>query len=1104
MTDAGFVHLHVHSPFSFLDGADTIETLVDRAAELGMPALALTDHDNVSGAVRFVQACLAAGIKPIIGSELNVEGGDRGSGDRQSDATQYHLTALATSPEGYANLCRLLTASHLHNERGRPRAAWADIVRYKDDIVFLSGCVRGEIPSLIQRRRYAEAERVARRYVDTFGRENFFFELGATELPGQHTLNRTLAELADRLQIQTVATGNVHYARRERHPVHDVLRCIAAGIPLEQPHKERPFNDELYMLSPATMHKRFAWRREAVDNTVRLADRCTPALVLGQPRHSRFPLPEGESSARALLHRLTWSGAERRYGRGGGADRNGDLGSYGHNGRSGRAGGMSNGLRARIEEELAVIAHLDMDDYFLVAWDAVQFAKGRGIRTSGRGSAADSVVAYCLGLTDVDAHGRGLGFERFLSIERGEPPDIDIDIESERRDEVAAYVYERYGRDRVAAVATYHTYHARGALREVGKTLGFPQEEIDALAKRMPYVPADAIERALDHYPELRDSARSLRSDALRRRWLELADALAGLPRHLGTHSSGLVISAHPLTDITPLQMSAKGVPISQFDKDDVEALGLMKLDLLFLRVLGAVNTTTVTIRHRNEQFDYDRIPADDPRTYARLRRGETIGVFQLESPAQRALHPRLRPDSFEDIVASVALIRPGPVKGDMVNPFIARRNKEEPVTYAHPQLEPILKNTYGIVLFQEQIIEIARTIAGFTPGEADKLRRAMSSFRSQKDMDRIGEQFVTKAIARGCEPDVARTIFSYIASYAGYGFCEAHAASFANTAYKTAYLLEHHPAEFYAALLSHQPMGYYPPNTLLWNARHRGVPVRGLCINRSERSWIVEDNGGDEGRSGGMRRNRREQHTLPGALRVALNQVRGLSDATSTAIVTARGERPFTSLQDFCTRVACVTSGEAEQLVLGGAFDALQPNRRALVWQLPTALRQARIARERQRSWDVTDWTATRDGALPANDEAEEQADFSPFDRDMREFRALGLTSRRHLLHHWRPQLHTRGARTCAQAAALPHGHAVTVGGMCIRPHRPPTKSGRTVVFLTLEDETGLIDVTVFEDVYMRYGKDLFVKPLLLVGGTVEHRGQGVSITARHLASLE
>ncbi len=679
------------------------------------------------------------------------------------------------------------------------------------------------------------------------------------------------------------------------------------------------------------MQRRFAWHPRAVANAVAIAERCQPALVLGTPRHPRFTLldehgREQPVDADALLVRLTWEGAKRRYGR------------------------ISAALKRRIEEELAVIRHLAMADYFLVAWDVVQFAKRRGIRSSGRGSAADSVVAYCLGLTSVDAFKRGLSFERFLSIERGEPPDIDIDFEAHRRDEVAAYVYERYGKDHVSAVATYHTYHAKGAIREVGKVLGLPTEEIDAVAKRMPHVPADAIDRALRHYPELRPVARQARATTrCYRRWLKLAQALAGLPRHLGTHSSGLVISADPLTDVTPLQMSAKGVPVSQFDKDDVEALGLMKLDLLFLRMLAAVNTSTEAVRRRDPTFDYDQIPDGDARTYARLRRGDTIGAFQLESPAQRALHPRLKPRTFEDIVASVALIRPGPIKGDMVQPFIARRNNEEPVTYVHPKLEPILKKTYGIVLFQEQIIEIARTVAGFTPGEADRLRRAMSSFRSQAEMDRIGEQFIEKAIANGCEPDVARTIFGYIAGYAGYGFCEAHAASFADIAYKTTYLLEHHPAEFYASLLSHQPMGYYPANTLLWEAKRRGVEARGVCVNRSRAEFTVEYDDetaptatGDDMRPAATRPDGAAHLRTKGrpAIRVGLRQVRALSQATLDAIVEARKDGPFTSLTDFCRRVSPLTAEEAEQLVLAGAFDSFDTNRRMLLWRLPDALR--------------------------------------------------------------------------------------------------------------------------------------------------------------------
>jgi len=469
MTDARFVHLHVHSPFSFLDGASAIDELVRNAAELGMPALALTDHDNLSGAVRFVQACTAAGIKPIIGCELTLAGG-------------WHLTALAASPKGYANLCRIVSAAHLNNPRGKPRAAWEDLIRHRKDVLFLSGCRRGEIPALLYQRRFREAEEAARRYRDALGRDRFLLELEATELPGQHAVNQALVELAQRLGLMAVATGNVHYATRARHPVHDVLRCIALGITLEDPHPRRPFNDQLHLIPPAVMQERLAWFPRAVDNTRAVAERCEPALVLGRPRHPRFPLPGGET-AQGLLHQLTWAGARRRYGR------------------------ISPALRRRIQEELAIIDHLAMADYFLVAWDVVQFARSRGIRSSGRGSAADSVVAYCLGLTEVDAFRRNLRFERFMSIERGEPPDIDIDFEAERRDEVAAYVYERYGRDHVAAVATYHTYHARGAIREVGKVLGFAAEEIDAVAKRMPHLPADAIERALQRYPELRPAA---------------------------------------------------------------------------------------------------------------------------------------------------------------------------------------------------------------------------------------------------------------------------------------------------------------------------------------------------------------------------------------------------------------------------------------------------------------------------------------------------------------------------------------------------------------------------------------------------------------------
>lgn len=1087
-----FAHLHVHSPFSFCDGAGAIKDLVAQAACADIAALALTDHHSLSGAVRWQKLCRGAGIKPILGAEVATEDGG-------------HLTLLARSRRGYANLCALLTEAHLSHERRRPCVAPASLERWAEDLICLSGCRRGRIRTLLRRGDHQQAKEYARWLQGVFGRENFFVELQHDLYPGDRGDLEALAELAEALGAGLVATNNVHYARREQFAIHDLLTCIREHVRIDEPHAARPINAERWLKPPSEMAALFAPWPQALENARCIAQACEDYELSGPGYVPRFPVPPGTKGPE-MLRQLAYQGARERYG------------------------SLEEDLCRRLDHELAVIERMGFVDYFLIVWDVVKFARDRGIRYAGRGSCADSVVAYALGITNVDAYRRGLCFERFINPSRlNALPDIDVDFDARRRDEVAEYVIRRYGPDRVAGVCTFQCFQARGALRETAKVLGVPEHTGRRIASLMPHLSAAALPQAIESFPELRDGGIPWHKLRL---LIELAAALDGLPRHIGTHLGGLVISAQPLTSLSPLQMAAKGIRIIGFDKEDIEELGLFKLDLLALRMLGAVDDSV-----RWTSVEYERLPLDDVPTYDMLRAGETVGAFQLESPAQRSLHQRLQPDNYEDIVASVALIRPGPVQANMVGPFVARRHGKEPVVFTDPRLERILGRTYGVVLFQEQVIELAVEIAGFSPGEADQLRRLMTHQRDQEALAEMAEDFVRRALARGASREVAEMAFKAIRAFAGYGFCEGHAAAFGDIGYRTAYLLRHYPAQFYAALLNNQPMGFYPPHTLLVEARRRGVKVLPLDINQSAPEYTAGD----------------------GWLRIGLKQVKGISEAELEAIVQARQRGPFVSLADFLGRVT-VRRDVAERLILAGAFDTLCPNRKAMMWQLAELLAMLQAKERGEACTKAPSATGAKAcspspssvgskacadagaevfanarsdaGATPCSDACEsansdarrgrnrpyttlrlalaeeaadrppEVEDFPAHDKILHEWDVLGFSLTGHPMALFRDELRKRGVLTAAQLKKTRSGRKVTAAGLVIRPHRPPTRSGRTVVFLSLEDETGLIDATIFEDVYRKYAPVIFANAALLIRGRLE-RNHGLAIVADRVQPL-
>lgn len=1016
------VPLMVRSEFSFLNGASRLEELVKVAAQLGNDTLALTDVDHLCGVPEFLGLCKRHGVRPILGVELTLNTG--------------RIIALAKSRKGFASLCRLLTESHLENERRQPMLQEDRLLDYAEDLILIAGGNDASFASWVYQRRMEKAEAWIRGMQERLGAD-FFVRVERTFQPMQREFNARLASLCSELNIPVVACNPVHYARPDQYRIFDSLSCIRNLIKLDDPHPERPINGFGYLQSPVMLEKLFADMPHALEMTRSIAERCEEYSLNDEMYRPRFGNISEDDSIRTL-YQLTEAGAKRKYG------------------------SINDDLDKRIKYELSVITDLGFAGYFLIVHDLLTFARSKGVRYAGRGSSADSVVAYCLDITKVDAFKRNLRFERFINPERKESlPDIDIDFDRRYREDIVQYVIAKYGQEHVAGVASFNRYRARGAIRDVAKAIGFEAEDIDKLARYSHWaLSAKRIASTLDSRPEIR----SLQVDKNKFELLfELCAGLDDMPRHISAHPCGVMITGAPIQGITPLLRAANGMLISHYEKDGVEDLGLVKFDLLSLPTLGVVEDTAVMVRQHSPKFEYDQIPLDDEKTFELLRSGETTGGFQNESPAQQSLAPRLQARTIEDVIAAVALIRPGPLKGEMVEPFVRRRNGLEQAASIHPVIDKILEHTYGVVLYQEQVISIAVELAGFTPGQADVLRRTISHNRSYEKMAELGEQFVKQSIERGVEPELAEKVFTWIQGYAGYGFCEAHAASFGDTSYKTAYLLQHHPAEFYASLLNHQPMGFFPAATLMNEARRRGIAVFGPDCNSSGATTTVQN----------------------GAIRIGLLQISGMNEAEASKIT---GAAPYASWGDFVRRVR-LNRDLLENLVLSGAFDSLHKNRKELLFSLGSILPAA----------DTSKLTL----ALDLEPVISRRPDFDAFTRSMQEHRVLGFSPDRHIISFWRESLAKRGIQTCREVKINQDSKTIlSAGGVVIRPHTPPTKSGKRVIFFSLEDETGLLNVTVFPDVQEKFGHLIPGQSMLVVTGRKDKRGSN-GLTASHLAPL-
>ena len=1215
MSGRGYVELHCHSHYSFLDGASSVDDLVDAAVAQGMDTLALTDTNGLYGAVRFWNAARERGIKPIFGVELRLI--DAGS-----------LVLLAQDRAGWTSLCRIVSAAQLAGVKTRPRATFELVAANAEGLVALTADEHGAVPAALRAGDLDAARDHLSRLAAVFG-ERLYVELSDHLEPNDPAVSDALASLAAEQGLGTVVTNDVRFARASGRRLHDVLRAIDLNVTLDEAGERLASNGERWLKNETALRGLLGRYPEAFANTRRIADRCELDLGFGYQRLPGFPAPDGHTVF-SFLYALCQKGACEKYGR------------------------ITRRVSSQLAHELEVIDRCGLAEFFLINWDIVRFCRERRIPAQGRGSAADSIVAYVLDITKVDPIAHDLLFERFLTEDATTMPDIDLDIASNDREDVIQYVYGTYGERFAAMVCNVVTYRFRSAHREVAQALGFRPATIDAIARSIDTVAidtrggvtpgefaagaaagaagitvagaaggaaasgahsaaaggvasgrstSDSVGRApvgakhrgppsleiasprprrlLDPWtigrsasvgsgdgaagslgmerpglangaagtrewssrrgrgeasfergrPSQRplpntpwgDRVRSGRPEATppaaanslwpaavedapppwfdlnekeRSRWpifQEMVRAIADFPRHLSIHNGGMLITALPLVDTVPIERATMpGRNVVQFDKRDIEDLGLVKMDLLGLRTLSLVKDAVADIEERHGvRLELGTIGLEDPAVYDLLCEVDTIGLFQVESRAQAQALPRVLPRCFADIVVEVAIIRPGPLQGNMVNPYIRRRQGREPVVYAHPLLEPILKETLGVILFQEQILRVAMAVAGFTPAAADRLRRAMSRARSAADMERLREPFVTGAQAKGVPAGVAQEIFRQVAAFAEFGFCKSHAAAFALTAYHTAHLKLYYPAEFTVALLNNQPMGFYSPAVIAGDAKRHGIRVLPVDVNASAATSVVEDAGGQKDRyevadvSITIARHRAcRTHDV----RLGLRSVQALGDAAADGIVAERTlHGPFGSFDDFAKRVP-LKEEALRNLALVGAFDAFGEARRALLWRTRDAHRASPgFVRP------TFAFTAPVAPALPTLTEQERVA---------LDYRVTGIPTGPQAMHFHREDLARRGVLRTIDLAGRSHGVSVRVAGAVIVKQHPQTAKGH--VFLSLEDETGILNVIIRPRTYAAFKQVLDRSTAVVIEGALQHQDGVVAVLARRIDALD
>lgn len=1186
----GFVHLHLHTEYSLLDGACRIDDVAALAASYGMPALAVTDHGVMYGVLDFYRACRKHGIKPIIGCEVYVARRTRHDRQPRLDDDPYHLVLLAENEAGYRNLMHLVSLAYLEGFYYKPRIDRELLEKHHAGLIATSACLGGEIPTLLAQHRHDEARQSACYYRDLFGRDNFFLELQDQGLAGQNELNQALIRLGREEDIPLVATNDVHYPRRQDALAQDVLLCIQTGKGINDGDRLRFPTDQFYLRTPQEMEALFSYVPEALANTLAIAERCNLEIEFGRVHLPHYEIPAGFDTAGYLRH-LCYERLPSRYPE------------------------ADDRVRKRLDYELDMIRRMGYPGYFLIVWDFVDFARRRGIPVGpGRGSAAGSIVSYLLGITNIDPLKYGLYFERFLNPDRVDMPDIDIDFCYERRQEVIDYVFSRYGQDRVAQVITFGTMAARAAIRDVGRALGYPYGEVDRLAKMVPGALGMTLDKALEVTPELRAL---YEDDEGVRRLVDLGRALEGMPRHASVHAAGVVIAPEPLTRFVPLQKTAEGVVVTQFSMDLLKDIGLLKMDFLGLRTLTVLDDAVRAI----EGFDLDSLPLDDAETYGLIAGGNTLGVFQLESGWVQDMLRNLKPSQFEDIVAAVALCRPGPMEN--IPEFVANKHNPDRIQYPHPLLEPILRETYGVMIYQEQILRVAADMAGFTLGQADVLRRAVAK-KKREILDEQRDRFVRGCLGNGLTADLAEQLYDLIMKFANYGFNKcltgdtrivdydtgkvttieemhargpggrvlslgpdlaleprrvtavmangvkpvyrlttasgrsivatgnhpfltfngwrtlaelkpgdkiacvstsdilydritsivpagerptfdltvegnhnfvandlivhnSHAAPYGLIAYQTAYLKTHYPRQFMAALLTSVMGSADKVSQYIDECRRMGLEVLPPDINESEANFTV----------------------VGGRIRFGLAAVKNVGLAAIENIVAARREGgPYASLRDFCERVDSrhLNKRALESLIKAGAFDSLGARRSQLLAVLDRTVEGAQEVQRQRQSGQLSffDLGADRgNGFRPGPDSLPDLEEFPRSQLLTMEKEVVGLYLTGHPLAEHEGALRSRTTASAGALAELPDQARVTVGGLVAGFKRVLTRNGETMVFLTLEDLTGSVEVILFPRVYQKVGTLIANDAVVLIDGRVSSQEEEAKVIAEDIRPL-